>query len=202
MLSKQVFSLREPYGRNNVDLVRLAVLCGTSQDKKILNDPSGNRRIIPIYVNDINHKAYNEIDKDEVIMAAYHLYKAGYKWELTKEDIAQLKESTEEFERLSKEYELITKYYCIPPPERQQYAEMITATDIEVELFQKTSLKLSAIQIGKELQRIGFIPQSKRYKDGPRKSIYMIERIDPANKLAPAEHIPPFIPPPDEDAPF
>jgi predicted P-loop ATPase len=182
LLSKQIFSLREPYGRNNVDLVRLAVLCGTSQDKRILSDPSGNRRIIPVYVNSIDHDAYNRIDKDEVFMAAYHLYKAGYSWQLTKDDIAELKGNTEEFERLSGEYELITKYFSVVVPGREAYAEKMTTTDIKVELERHTGQKLNSVQLGKELQRLGFVPNSKRVNGQPR-SVYLVEKLDPTNKL-------------------
>src|SRR5690606_8591490 len=60
LTSKQVFTLREPYGRMNVDLQRLAVLCGTTNDLEILNDLH-NRRQIPIEVYGIDHEAYNAI---------------------------------------------------------------------------------------------------------------------------------------------
>ena len=44
--SKQIFNLREPYGRVNVDLNRLATLGGSTNDTGILNDPTGNRTFI------------------------------------------------------------------------------------------------------------------------------------------------------------
>ncbi len=62
LLSKQTFTLREPYGRHTVDLERIAVLCGTTNDEEILFDTTGNRRILPFFVYDILHKIYNEVD--------------------------------------------------------------------------------------------------------------------------------------------
>ena len=68
LTSKQVFSLRAPYARANEDFNRLALLCGTSNDPQIVNDPTGNTRILPIEVDFINHSEYNEIDKEELFM--------------------------------------------------------------------------------------------------------------------------------------
>ena len=47
LTSKQMFSIRAPYGRVSEDLTRLAVLCGTTNDFNLLDDPTGNRRILP-----------------------------------------------------------------------------------------------------------------------------------------------------------
>ncbi|WP_276133055.1 VapE domain-containing protein [Polluticoccus soli] len=153
LLSKQVFSLREPYGRNNVDLNRLAVLCGTTNDNEILSDPTGNRRILPINVQSIDHQAYNAIDKIDLIMEAYHLYKAGFDWQLNREDINMLSIHSSEFENYSIEYELINKYYVLPMAGE---CLELTASEILIDLDQKTGMKLQLNKLGKELKRIGF----------------------------------------------
>ena len=75
--SKQYFSLRRPYGDHNESILRLAVLCGTSNQLEILSDATGNRRIIPIEVLNINKVLYNSIDKKELFMEAFKLYKKG-----------------------------------------------------------------------------------------------------------------------------
>ena len=181
MLSKQTFSLREPYGRNNVDLQRLAVLCGTSNDKRLISDPTGNTRIVPAQTNAFNHAAYNAINKDELIMAAYHLYKNGFKWQLTKEDIATLEAHTDWAQSLSGEYELISKYY---QPGAPGGCELMTATDIQVDLYQKTGLKLSSVKIGQELSRLDFVCDQKRINGKRHASqVYLVVKIDPTNKL-------------------
>lgn len=48
-------------------LERLAVLCGTSNDEEIINDPTGNRRIIPINILDIDHEKFEEINKTDLV---------------------------------------------------------------------------------------------------------------------------------------
>lgn len=175
MLSKQVFSLREPYGRNNVDLIRLAVLCGTTNEESILHDPTGNRRILPIPVQSIDHREYNAIDKTDLFIEAYQLWKSGFNWQLTRDDIAALGDGSTQFESHSAEYELLQKYY--QRPEQGGYVDHLTATDIKVQIERMTQQKLVLERIGKEMQRIGYKQISKRI-DGNPKKVYPVVCIN------------------------
>lgn len=160
LTSKQIFSLREPYGRNNVDLQRLAVLCGTTNDNEILNDPTGNRRVIPIQVLSIDHAVYNSVDKVAMFMEAYRLWQSGWEWKLNKHDIEYLGIDKKTFEVTSLESELISKYF---EPSTAGYGnEYMTASDIKVFIENKTHQKLSLDKIGKELKRLGFTGQIRR----------------------------------------
>lgn len=150
MLSKQTFTLREPYGKMNIDLKRLAVLCGTTNDLEILNDPTGNRRMIPIEIKWIDFDRYNKINKTHLFIEAYHLYKNGFDWQVSGKDIEKLAEKNDKFNETSSEYELIIQYYK-PGNEAQ-----LTATEIKVWLERHTNQKLSLKRIGMELKRCGF----------------------------------------------
>ncbi len=113
-LSKQSFSLREPYGKANVDLKRLAVLAGTSNNDNILNDPTGNRRVIPIHVAAMDHDLYNSIDKAELFMEAVRLFESDYKWQVLGDDIDILNNNSKDFEAISLEEELFSLYFRVP----------------------------------------------------------------------------------------
>lgn len=167
LTSKQVFSLREPYGKNNVDLVRLAVLCGTSNTLGLLNDPTGNRRIIPANVSSINFALYNRVNKSDLIMEAFKLYAMGFNWQLNKQDIEYLGTDKQMFEALNSESELIMKYF-------EPGSNQLTATDIKVYMEQFTHQRLSLDKIGKELQRLGFEQQHVKYNGKTTKRVYMI----------------------------
>jgi len=153
LTSKQTFSLREPYGRSNVDLHRLAVLCGTSNDTNILNDPTGNRRIIPVEITHIDHKKYNTIDKVDLLMEAYWLYKSGFDWRLSKEDILTLNAGTDRFVDYSLEYEHIQRYLSVP--DDTGHLEW-SATEIKTYLERQSMQKLSLKKLGMELKGLGF----------------------------------------------
>jgi len=175
LTSKQVFSLREPYGRNNVDLHRLAVLGGTTNDNEILNDPTGNRRIIPINVLSINQAAYNAIDKIDVLMEAYHLFLSGFQWELTRDDIKVLNDNTSTFESYSIEYELINRYYDLPANGDRFNICVRTATDVKVRLEQLSGQRLSLDRVGKELKRLGYVNKSFKKAGKPKKAYEVVE---------------------------
>lgn len=158
LTSKQTFSLREPYGRNNVDLNRLAVLAGTTNDNEILSDPTGNRRIIPIQVDSINHDIYNAVDKNKLWLEVYELWKAGYRWKLNRADIEYLSKHSDQFELSISETELLVKYF--EPGEQ----EWLTATEIKVIIESKTNQRLNLTRIGQDLKRLGF--EQKHLKTG------------------------------------
>lgn len=174
LTSKQVFSLREPYGRNNVDLIRLAVLCGTTNDNEVLSDPTGNRRIIPIHVDSIDYKLSNSVDRVAVFMEAYHLFKAGFQWQVVgNEDKDYLNKDKGSFEVTNLEAELIQKYFEVPD---EGFGEMLTASEIKVIIEDLTHQKLLLDRVGKELKRLGFV--QKHVKNGKTtKRIYFISRV-------------------------
>lgn len=166
LTSKQTFSLREPYGRNNVDLCRLAVLGGTTNDNELLSDPTGNRRIIPILVTAIQHQQYNDVDKAAMWLEAYSMWRNGWQWRMTKEDIEYLAKDTHYFEVSNSEAELIQKHF-------KKGEEAFTATDIKIVLENASNQKLSLDRIGKELKRMGF--EQKIVKlDGATKRVYLV----------------------------
>lgn len=177
LLSKQTFSLREPYGRNNVDLERIASLCGSTNVDDILNDPTGSRRFIPIKTYFIHFDKYNAVDKLQLFMEAYHLYKSGFEWELSRQDIERLYGNNEQFEAYSTEYELIAHYVIKPDAFNAKY---VTSTEIKVEIERATGQKLMPEKIGREMTRLGFEKTTKNIDGIPRKC-YKIGRIIGAN---------------------
>lgn len=70
---------REPYGRNVVDVPRQCVFIGTVNESEYLNDPTGNRRYMPITVYKIDIKSLAR-DRDQIWAEAYHLYTSGEPW--------------------------------------------------------------------------------------------------------------------------
>ena len=136
LTSKQVFSLRAPYARFNEDFKRLAVLCGTSNDREVINDPTGNTRIFPVNVISINHAKYNAINKEELFIEIIKLYESGENHELTKEELVQLGLLSDRHTSLSIEEESINRFFRKPSEMPNLKVEMMSAfmikTHIEV----------------------------------------------------------------------
>ena len=188
LTSTQWFSLREPYGRINVDLMRIAVLCATTNTRGILRDTQ-NRRILPVYVDDINKPVYNSVDKVQVFKEAYFLWRNGFNWTVLKEDIQYLKTKELDFEAVSLEKELLMLYFS---PENVDTA--MTASEIKVEIDELTKQKLSLDQVGKQLSKHGFERKSVKENGGSAKK-WMVRKINRRQTYIP-------ITKPSDEAPF
>ena len=176
LTSSDIISVREPYGRRNVDLKRLAVLCGTSNPKEVLTDVFENRRIIPIQVDDINKDLYNLIDKTQLFGELYKLYKQGFDWRvISKEDKAYLNSNSHEYEQVSIEGELIMKYFV---PSEGSDSEHMTSSDIKVYIEQKTQQRLNVNNIGKMLSKFGFVQKSVRNAAGQSSKKWCVHVIN------------------------
>ena len=159
--SKQWINVREPYGRVSVDLKRLAVFCGTSNETQILNDPTGNRRIIPIHIIDIDHQHYNNCDKEQLWIEIYSMYKAGFDYTVLAEEINQLNANTEDFKQSTPEEELIA---CKLTTEGFA-PEWLNITQIIQHMIADTKYNtLSNTRVGIILNKLGF--ERKRIKQG------------------------------------
>lgn len=156
MTSKQTFSIRAPYGRVAEELLRLALLCGTTNNEEILNDPTGNRRILPVNVIDIDKEKYNKIDKDLLFYECWLLYEQGFDYTLSKVDIQILKESSYQFKQSSTEEELVSKYYGVPTENSGQYVSQKTNSEILSYIQTNSQTKLSQTKLGMILKQMGF----------------------------------------------
>lgn len=166
LTSKNIFSLRAPYARSNEDFKRLAVLCGTSNDHEVINDPTGNTRILPINVISLDHELYNSIDKDELFMEAYRAFQDGEEWQLNNEELKLLDSLSNDFESVPFERELLYKFFSPPMPGK--YSEWLTATEIKDVIESNTKQKiLSMKRFGIELRGYLGDPKSKKIGGKP-----------------------------------
>lgn len=157
LTSSQYFSLRRPYGTHNEKVLRYAVLCGTSNyPRGVLADPTGNRRIIPTEVTNVDKDVYNSVNKKEVFLEAFRLYKEGFDWRINANDIPFLNQDSDRYEVVIKERELLEKFY-FPGDD-----DLATTTDILVELELMTRQKLNMTTLGRELEHMGFRRKSVR----------------------------------------
>jgi predicted P-loop ATPase len=179
LTSKSIFSLRAPYARSNEDFKRLAVLCGTSNDPEIINDPTGNTRILPIEVLSIDHELYNSIDKDELFMEAYRAFTNGDEWQLNKDELALLDGVGQDFQSIAYERELIYKFF--KSADSGGYSEWLTATEIKDYVESNTKQKIHSMRkFGMELAKVFGKSRSKSV-NGVILNRYEVIRINGQN---------------------
>jgi len=157
LTSKNIFTLRAPYGRHNEDYKRLAVLCGTSNDREVINDPTGNTRILPVEINSMDYEGYNSIDKDELFMELVRVYESGEDWNFTLSELNGLTDISGQYEQIPYERELILQFF-VPQEEAEGngFIEEMTATEIKnyIELQTSKQQIRSLKRLGMELRNI------------------------------------------------
>lgn len=163
--SKNIFSLRSPYGRHNIDVKRLALLAGTSNEKIIMNDPTGNSRLLPVEFDRVDFDLYNSIDKDELFMEAVREFESGADWQLSLDELIELEKMSEDY-RDNSDRELIMQYFRVPGS--QDVGEYLTTSNIksiiEINSGQR-SIKLKTFGI--ELKKIFGDAKSVRLNGHP-----------------------------------
>jgi predicted P-loop ATPase len=167
LCSKKWFNLRKPYGKMSEDFRRIAALAGTSNSMELLNDPTGNRRLIPIEVISIDHDKYNSVDKTDLWVEAYHAFKAGESFELTNKDIEILSSATTEFEEASLEGELLMRFF------EPNGSMKMTNSEIKYYIEVRTNQRLNQRKLGMELKRCGFEKSVERIR-GVVKQLYSV----------------------------
>jgi len=164
LLSKQWFNVRPAYARRNEDLLRIAVLCGTSNANDVLNDLEGNRRIIPLDVKSINWEKYKEVDKTMLFMELYNLYienPDGFM--LDENDIASLNRITIGNEETCTEVEAINMYFGLPSEHPNQHPVFYTPTALKVEIENMSkTLRVSPKKLGSALKKLGIEKVGKK----------------------------------------
>lgn len=161
--SKDIVTARPSYGRTDIDMKRLAVLGGTSNESELLHDPTENRRYIPMNIHAIDHDKYNAVDKIGLLMELYWLFHKGNNHKLTSADIDYLNVSTSRFEAPSPEKEMLLKYFRIPESETDA-VKWITNTEIKATIEKRSVQKISPTRLGLELKKMGFEQRRAKIK--------------------------------------
>ena len=157
LLSAPYFDLREPYGKKNIRLRRIASLCATSNEIEILNDPTGNRRnIVFEVVGKFNYSAYNALDKEQLFAQLVALHKEGFKSELTDSQIALIENYTaDKHGEVSIEAEMVKHFFEAPEHAGEQ--DFYTSSQIKNIIETNSVQRLSVKKLGMELKRLGYI---------------------------------------------
>jgi predicted P-loop ATPase len=151
LTSQQTFSVRMPYGRLSEDLTRLAVLGGTSNEQEVINDPTGNRRIIPINIHGFDFERYDKIDKNKLFVSLYKEWQENKDgWFLDKLEIDVLNAATILNTEQTNEEELL-------PEIIYSSSEIKSASEIESELVRKyPHLRTNLKKVGSAMRKLGY----------------------------------------------
>ncbi|MBK9723320.1 MAG: PriCT-2 domain-containing protein [Saprospiraceae bacterium] len=174
LLSADSFSLRAPYGKKNMEFKRLAILCGTSNDEEILNDPTGNRRIVIMnLLGKGDYEAFNKIDKEQLIAEALYEFNTGATSNISDEDQDMMNKATfDKHYQSTQEAEMIMKFFL--PSTKSDNGTFMMATEIKDHIEKNSKQMLWIGKLSGELKKLGF---KRTFSNKHKRMGYWIQQV-------------------------
>ena len=150
---------RAAYAHYHEHRKHIASFCGTGNNTQFLSDPTGNRRWLPFEVESIISPRDHPFHYEGIYSQALALYKSGFQYWFTKEEIQELNRHNRQFETPHLERELVSLYFRVPK-EGENGMFMTSARAIQI-IGTGISQKLNPTRVGLSFNELGF--QRVRY---------------------------------------
>lgn len=169
LLSTADVKFRPPYGKAYKQYRRYASFIGTTNQPKPLTDPTGSRRVVCVEITDLidfedslDHSQLYAQLKDEV--------NNGMRYYLTDEEIAQLIEENERFQRIDSLAEMLSALFRKPEAgEKGSWWSTSEVLELLQRRYGKSTLKnVTPEKIGNTLSRNSFGFQNKHTMSGTK----------------------------------
>ena len=145
---------RAAYAHYHEHRKHIASFCGTGNNTQFLSDPTGNRRWLPFEVESIVSPRDHPFHYEGIYSQALALYKSGFQYWFTKEEIQELNCHNKQFETPRLEHELVDLYFRKPTDsELGEFMSVARALQI---ISNGISQKLSAVNVGRAFSDLGF----------------------------------------------
>ena len=145
---------RAAYAHYHEHRKHIASFCGTGNNTQFLSDPTGNRRWLPFEVESIVSPRDHPFHYEGIYSQALALYKSGFQYWFTKEEIQELNCHNKQFETPRLEHELVDLYFRKPTD--SELGEFISVARALQLISNGISQKLSAVNVGRAFSDLGF----------------------------------------------
>ena len=145
---------RAAYAHYHEHRKHIASFCGTGNNTQFLSDPTGNRRWLPFEVESIVSPRDHPFHYEGIYSQALALYKSGFQYWFTKEEIQELNRHNRQFETPRLEHELVDLYFRKPTD--SELSEFMSVARALQMISNGISQKLSAVNVGRAFSDLGF----------------------------------------------
>lgn len=175
MFSKDRVKVRHPFARKSQTDPRRASFIGSTNEDTFLTDSTGSVRWLCFEIVSINWD-YKNLDVNKVWGQAHTLYKSGFKFQLTAEEIKANESRNEQYQQISMEYEYVQAY--LAPGTPSDHNDFLTTTQIRDYILIKTERKAeikNTDKLGRALKNLGFTRVIKRTgeSNSPTRGYYL-----------------------------
>ena len=173
LLSKHDVKFRPPYGKTMEERQRFASFIATTNNRRPLVDPTGSRRFICVYADEIDNSG--PINYDQLYAQLYAELQQGRRYWMDDEDNQRIIQQNDQFQRVSSYEEMIKRTY-LPPDETPAKTKAVLVQDIMNLLAERfptfTITKGTDMELGRRLVRMGY-KKARRAKG----SAFVIQEI-------------------------
>lgn len=169
-------TFRSPYARKDAKHPRPCVFVGTSNEKEILHDPTGDRRfwIVPVLIEKIP-LATVRANRDKIWATANALYKSGYQWWLLDSEELVRAERNKEYQETSYWDEVIEQLWI-----EQYQPKWLSTESIAKRLGFDTAAQMKPgdnNQLKASMIRLGFQKKTNRVDGSQRRGWEKVEKV-------------------------
>lgn len=165
LLTKDAIRVRRAYGVFAENYQRIASFVGSTNNRTVLSDITGNRRFLVFEA--LRFSSTNQCNIDKVYAQGYALYQQGFQYWFDLSEIKRVNTINEKYRQISDEEQYLLKHFC-KANNRKDNVIPLNATEVVATIQQAEgkdfTLDLSAIEMGKVLNALGFKLKSKKYQ--------------------------------------
>ncbi|HRY31627.1 MAG TPA: VapE family protein [Bacteroidales bacterium] len=194
LFSKDKEKLRRPYDRKTSVIPRRASFIGSTDRTEFLNDEAGTVRWLCMEIQQIDFDYSIKLDINKIWCQAYYLYKSGFKYELTSEEIRENEIVNKRYQVVTIEMEIIQTYFMPGTPDN--FEGFIYALKLIKLLRQEDrdlANRLSEVKLGKAFKSLGFI-RGQKYEGKMQYHGYFVRFTDEYIDKFDLPYNPPSIP--------
>ena len=165
LISKHDIKFRPPYGKVMEERQRFASFIATTNNRRPLVDPTGSRRFICVYADEIDNTGL--INYDQLYAQLYTELQQGHRYWFEDEENARIMQQNEPFQQINSYEQMIALTY-LAPEETPEDTKYVLLQDIMKHLeksFPTFSIGRSTdMELGRRLTKMGY--DNKRRNKG------------------------------------
>ena len=165
LISKHDIKFRPPYGKVMEERQRFASFIATTNNRRPLVDPTGSRRFICVYADEIDNTCL--INYDQLYAQLYTELQQGHRYWFEDEENARIMQQNEPFQQINSYEQMITLTYLAPEdtPDDTKYVLLQDIMKHLEKSFPTFSIGRSTdMELGRRLTKMGY--DNKRRNKG------------------------------------
>ena len=154
----------------------IASFCGTGNNVQFLSDTTGSRRWLPFEVERIESPRDSPFDYEGIYAQAYALYRQGFRYWFSPQEIRRLSEHNRKFETAKDELELVDYYFR--RPEGADAGEFMP-TAVAQQIVSSMGTRVTTVALGRAFRKLGFADATVNHCRG----YYVVRRTDDERRM-------------------